>query len=180
MYIMGTILRHGSDAQKQEYLPKIASGALRLQAFGVTEPAAGTDTTRIQTTAVRTGSGFVVNGQKIWTSRALYSDLMLLLARTTPIDEVEKRTEGLSTFIVDMRAAQDAGTMTIRPIKTLMNHATTEIFLDGVELPEDALVGEAGKGFRYILDGMNAERILRGAVEGGGGVALGGGPFGRC
>jgi acyl-CoA dehydrogenase len=160
MYIMGTILRHGSDAQKQEYLPKIASGELRLQAFGVTEPTVGSDTTSIQTTATRVEGGYVVNGQKIWTSRALYSDLMLLLARTTPVDQVEKRTEGLSTFIVDMKQAVEAGTMTIRPIKTLMNHATTEIFLDGVEVGADALVGEEGKGFRYILDGMNAERIL--------------------
>jgi acyl-CoA dehydrogenase len=160
MYIMGTILRHGSEEQKQEYLPRIASGELRLQAFGVTEPTVGSDTTRIQTTAERVNGRYVVRGQKIWTSRALYSDLMLLLARTTPLEQVEKRTEGLSTFIVDMRAAQEAGTMTIRPIKTLMNHATTEIFLDGVELPVDALVGEEGKGFRYILDGMNAERIL--------------------
>src|SRR5436190_8914614 len=160
MYIMGTILWHGSQEQKQEYLPKIASGELRLQAFGVTEPTVGTDTTSIQTTAERVDGGYVVRGQKIWTSRALYSDLMLLLARTTPADQVEKRTEGLSTFIVDMRAAQEAGTMTIRPIKTLMNHATTEVFLDGVELPADALVGEEGKGFRYILDGMNAERVL--------------------
>jgi acyl-CoA dehydrogenase len=160
MYIMGTILRHGSDAQKREYLPKIASGELRLQAFGVTEPTVGSDTTQIKTTAERVNGGYVVRGQKIWTSRALYSDLMLLLARTTPLEQVEKRTEGLSTFIVDMRAAQEAGTMTIRPIKTLMNHATTEVFFDGVEVPEDALVGEEGKGFHYILDGMNAERIL--------------------
>jgi alkylation response protein AidB-like acyl-CoA dehydrogenase len=160
MYIMGTILRHGSDAQKQEYLPKIASGELRLQAFGVTEPTVGSDTTSIQTTATRVDGGYVVHGQKIWTSRALYSDLMLLLARTTPADQVEKRTEGLSTFIVDMKKAVEAGTMTIRPIKTLMNHATTEIFLDGVEVGADALVGEEGKGFRYILDGMNAERVL--------------------
>jgi acyl-CoA dehydrogenase len=160
MYVMGTILRHGSDAQKQEYLPKIASGELRLQAFGVTEPTVGSDTTSIQTTATRIDGGYVVHGQKIWTSRALYSDLMLLLARTTPADEVAKRTEGLSTFIVDMKRAVEAGTMTIRPIKTLMNHATTEIFLDGVEVPADALVGEEGKGFRYILDGMNAERVL--------------------
>jgi acyl-CoA dehydrogenase len=160
MYIMGTILRHGSDAQKREYLPKIASGALRLQAFGVTEPTVGSDTTRIQTTADRVEGGYVVHGQKIWTSRALHSDLMLLLARTTPAAEVERRTDGLSTFIVDMKQALDAGTMTIRPIRTLMNHATTEIFLDGVEVPEDALVGEEGKGFRYILDGMNAERVL--------------------
>jgi acyl-CoA dehydrogenase len=160
MYIMGTILRHGSAAQKQEYLPKIASGELRLQAFGVTEPTVGSDTTSIQTTATRVDGGYVVHGQKIWTSRALYSDLMLLLARTTPADEVEKRTDGLSTFIVDMKQAVEAGTMTIRPIKTLMNHATTEIFLDGVEVGAEALVGEEGKGFRYILDGMNAERVL--------------------
>jgi acyl-CoA dehydrogenase len=160
MYVMGTILRHGSDAQKQEYLPRIASGELRLQAFGVTEPTVGSDTTSIQTTAEHVDGGYVVRGQKIWTSRALYSDLMLLLARTTPTDQVEKRTEGLSTFVVDMRKALEAGTMTIRPIRTLMNHATTEIFLDGVELPADALVGEEGKGFRHILDGMNAERVL--------------------
>jgi acyl-CoA dehydrogenase len=160
MYTMGTILRHGSDAQKREYLPRIASGELRLQAFGVTEPTVGSDTTSIQTTARRTDGGYVVHGQKIWTSRALHSDLMLLLARTTPADQVEKRTDGLSTFIVDMKRAVEAGTMTIRPIKTLMNHATTEIFLDGVEVGADALVGEEGKGFRYILDGMNAERVL--------------------
>jgi acyl-CoA dehydrogenase len=160
MYIMGTILRHGSDAQKREYLPRIASGELRLQAFGVTEPTVGSDTTSIQTTATRVDGGYLVHGQKIWTSRALHSDLMLLLARTTPADQVEERTEGLSTFIVDMKRAVEAGTMTIRPIKTLMNHATTEIFLDGVNVPADALVGEEGKGFRYILDGMNAERVL--------------------
>ena len=160
MYIMGTILRHGSEEQKQRYLPRIASGELRLQAFGVTEPTVGSDTTQIQTTAERVNGGYVVRGQKIWTSRALHSDLMLLLARTTPAAAVTKRTEGLSTFVVDMRAAVEAGTMTIRPIKTLMNHATTEIFLDGVEVPANALVGEEGKGFRYILDGMNAERVL--------------------
>jgi alkylation response protein AidB-like acyl-CoA dehydrogenase len=160
MYTMGTILRHGSDDQKNRYLPKIASGELRLQAFGVTEPTAGSDTTSISTAATRTESGYSITGQKIWTSRALYSDLMLLLARTTPLDEVEKKTEGISTFIVDMKKALEAGTMTIRPIKTLMNHATTEIFMDGMEIPADALVGEEGKGFRYILDGMNAERIL--------------------
>ncbi len=160
MYVMGTILRHGSDAQKQEFLPRIASGELRLQAFGVTEPTVGSDTTSIQTTAERVDGGYVVRGQKIWTSRALHSDLMLLLARTTAADQVEKRTEGLSTFVVDMRKALDAGTMIIRPIRTLMNHATTEVFLDGVELPADALVGEEGKGFRHILDGMNAERVL--------------------
>jgi acyl-CoA dehydrogenase len=160
MYTMGTILRHGSAEQKEGYLPRIASGELRLQAFGVTEPTVGSDTTSIQTTAERVDGGYVVRGQKIWTSRALHSDLMLLLARTTPADQVEKRTEGLSTFIVDMKQAVDAGKMTIRPIRTLMNHATTEIFFDGVEVPADALVGEEGKGFRYILDGMNAERIL--------------------
>ncbi len=160
MYVMGTILRHGSEAQKQRYLPRIAAGELRLQAFGVTEPTVGSDTTSIQTTAERVDGGYVVRGQKIWTSRALHSDLMLLLARTTPADHVEKRTEGLSTFVVDMRKALEAGTMTIRPIRTLMNHATTEIFLDGVELPGDALVGEEGKGFPHILDGMNAERVL--------------------
>src|SRR6187200_1151760 len=135
MYTMGTILRHGSEEQKRRYLPAIASGDLRLQAFGVSEPTVGSDTTRIRTTAERSNGGYVVRGQKIWTSRALHSDLMLLLARTTPLDEVEKRTEGLSTFVVDMRKAVEAGTMTIRPIRTLMNHATTEIFLDGVELP---------------------------------------------
>jgi acyl-CoA dehydrogenase len=160
MYTMGTILRHGSDEQKDRYLPRIASGELRLQAFGVTEPTAGSDTTRIQTTAERVDGGYRIRGQKIWTSRALHSDLMLLLARTTPLEEVEKRTDGLSTFIVDMKAALAAGTMTIRPIRTLMNHATTEIFLDGVDVPADALIGEEGRGFRYILDGMNAERIL--------------------
>jgi alkylation response protein AidB-like acyl-CoA dehydrogenase len=160
MYVMGTILRHGSEEQKRRYLPRIASGELRLQAFGVTEPTVGSDTTQIQTTAERVSGGYVVRGQKIWTSRALYSDLMLLLARTTPLDQVEKKTEGLSTFIVDMKQAVADGKMTIRPIKTLMNHATTEIFFDGVEVPADALVGEEGKGFRYILDGMNAERIL--------------------
>jgi acyl-CoA dehydrogenase len=160
MYTMGTILRHGSEAQKRRYLPAIASGELRLQAFGVTEPTVGSDTTHIQTTAERVDGGYRVRGQKIWTSRAQHSDLMLLLARTTPLEAVEKRTEGLSTFIVDMKEALAAETMTIRPIRTLMNHATTEIFFDGVEIPGDALVGQEGKGFRYILDGMNAERIL--------------------
>jgi acyl-CoA dehydrogenase len=160
MYTMGTILRHGSEEQKQRYLPRIASGELRLQAFGVTEPTAGSDTTSIQTTATRTDGGWLVRGQKIWTSRAEHSDLMLLLARTTPAEEVEKKTLGLSTFLVDMKRALEDGTMTIRPIKTLMNHATTEIFLDGVVVPEDDLVGEEGMGFRYILDGMNAERVL--------------------
>jgi alkylation response protein AidB-like acyl-CoA dehydrogenase len=160
MYTMGTILRHGSEEQKERWLPRIASGELRLQAFGVTEPTVGSDTTSIQTFAERGPEGYVVRGQKIWTSRALQSDLMLLLARTTPLEEVERKTDGLSAFVVDMKAALEAGTMTIRPIRTLMNHASTEIFLDGVEVPADALVGEEGKGFRYILDGMNAERIL--------------------
>jgi alkylation response protein AidB-like acyl-CoA dehydrogenase len=160
MYTMGTILRHGSPEQKERYLPRISSGELRLQAFGVTEPGAGSDTTSLQTTANRENGRYLIRGQKIWTSRALHSDLMLLLARTTPADQVAKKTEGLSTFIVDMKQALADGTMTIRPIKTLMNHATTEIFFDGVEVPADALVGEEGKGFRYILDGMNAERIL--------------------
>jgi alkylation response protein AidB-like acyl-CoA dehydrogenase len=160
MYIMGTILRHGSEEQKRRYLPKIATGELRLQAFGVTEPTAGSDTTSIQTTAERADGGYIIRGQKIWTSRALHSDLMLLLARTTPADQVERKTEGLSTFIVDMKQALAAGTMTIRPIKTLMNHGSAEVFIDGVEVPADALVGDEGNGFRYILDGMNAERIL--------------------
>jgi acyl-CoA dehydrogenase len=158
MYVMGTLLRHGSGEQKRTYLPAIASGELRLQAFGVTEPTVGSDTTRITTRARRTAAGWVVDGQKIWTSRALYSDLMVLLARTTPLDQIAKKTDGLSVFLVDMRERGDQ--LTIRPIKTMMNHATTEVFLDGLELGEDALIGEEGKGFRYILDGMNAERIL--------------------
>jgi alkylation response protein AidB-like acyl-CoA dehydrogenase len=160
MYTMGTILRHGSPAQKERYLPRIASGELRLQAFGVTEPTAGSDTTALQTTATRVDGGWSISGQKIWTSRAEHSDLMLLLARTTPADAVTRRTEGLSTFLVDMKRAVRDGTMTIRPIRTLMNHATTEIFLDGVRVPDDDLVGQEGSGFRYILDGMNAERVL--------------------
>lgn len=159
MYVMGTLLRHGSDAQKQRYLPKIASGELRLQAFGVTEPTSGTDTTALRTTARREGDHYIVNGQKIWTSRAAQSDLMLLLARTTPRDQVAKRTDGLSVFILDMREALKAG-LTIRPIRTMMNHATTEVFFDNVKVPAENLVGEEGKGFRYILSGMNAERIL--------------------
>jgi acyl-CoA dehydrogenase len=159
MYIMGAILRHGSDAQKQKYLPEIAAGRLRLQAFGVTEPGSGTDTTSIKTFARRDGDEYVVNGQKIWTSRAEYSDLMLLLARTTPKDGVAKRTDGLSVFIVDMREALQAG-MSIRPIRTMMNHSTTEVFFDNVRIPAENLIGEEGKGFRYILSGMNAERIL--------------------
>ena len=157
MYVMGTILRHGSPEQKQQYLPQIANGTLRLQAFGVTEPGAGSETTRIRTKAERVPEGWRINGQKIWTSRALYSDLMLLLARTTPYDECAKPTDGLSTFLINMREVEG---ITIKPIKTMMNHNTTEVFLDDVIIPADALVGEEGKGFRYILDGMNAERIL--------------------
>jgi len=159
MYVMGTVLRHGSAEQKQRYLPAIASGELRLQAFGVTEPTSGTDTTALRTTARREGDHYVVNGQKIWTSRAAQSDLMLLLARTTPRDQVQKRTDGLSVFILDMREALRDG-LTIRPIRTMMNHATTEVFFDNVKVPAANLVGEEGKGFRYILSGMNAERIL--------------------
>jgi alkylation response protein AidB-like acyl-CoA dehydrogenase len=159
MYVMGTVLRHGSDDQKARYLPAIASGDLRLQAFGVTEPTSGTDTSSIRTFAKRDGDNYVVNGQKIWTSRAEYSDLMLLLARTTPRDQVTKRTDGLSVFILDMREALRSG-MTIRPIRTMMNHSTTEVFFDNVRIPAENLVGEEGKGFRYILSGMNAERIL--------------------
>jgi acyl-CoA dehydrogenase len=159
MYVMGTVLRHGSDEQKARYLPKIASGELRLQAFGVTEPTSGTDTTSIRTFARREGDEYVVNGQKIWTSRAAQSDLMLLLARTTAREEVAKRTDGLSVFILDMREALGNG-LSIRPIRTMMNHSTTEVFFDNVRIPAGNLVGEEGKGFRYILSGMNAERIL--------------------
>jgi len=160
MYTMGTVLRHGTEAQKTKYLPKIATGELRLQAFGVSEPSSGTDTLSLTTMAERDGNaGYVINGQKVWTSRAEHSDLMLLLARTTPKDQVEKRTEGLSVFIVDMREALDDG-LEIRPIRTMINHATTEIFFDNLRIPADSLVGEEGRGFRYILDGMNAERIL--------------------
>jgi acyl-CoA dehydrogenase len=159
MYMMGVLLRHGSQEQRDRYLPEIAAGRLRLQAFGVTEPTVGSDTTRISTRARRTGDGWVVNGQKIWTSRAEHSDLMLLLARTTPLEDVEKRSEGLSVFLVDMRAARERG-MTIQPIETMVNHSTTEVFFDDLELPADALIGEEGKGFRQILTGMNAERIL--------------------
>ncbi|MEP1091670.1 MAG: acyl-CoA dehydrogenase family protein [Rhizobiaceae bacterium] len=159
MYIMGALLRHGNDAQKSQFLPKIATGELRLQAFGVTEPTSGTDTTSIKTFARREGDHYVVNGQKVWTSRAEYSDLMLLLARTTPKEEAVKRTDGLSVFIVDMNLAKKAG-MTIKPIRTMMNHSSTEIFFDNVKVPAENLIGEEGKGFRYILSGMNAERIL--------------------
>jgi alkylation response protein AidB-like acyl-CoA dehydrogenase len=159
MYIMGTILKHGSPEQKKRYLPKIATGELRLQAFGVTEPTSGTDTTALRTVAKKEGDKYIVNGQKIWTSRAEHSDLMLLLARTTPRGEVAKKTEGLSTFIVDMKAALGNG-LTIRPIRTMMNHNTTEVFFDNMEVPAENLVGQEGRGFRYILDGMNAERLL--------------------
>ena len=159
MYTMGTVLRHGSEEQKKKYLPKIADGSLRLQAFGVTEPTSGTDTTSLRTTAVKKGSEYIINGQKIWTSRAEHSDLMLLLARTTPINQVEKKTEGLSVFLLDMQEGKKNG-LSIKPIKTMMNHATTEVFFDNLRIPEDNLVGEEGKGFRYILSGMNAERIL--------------------
>jgi acyl-CoA dehydrogenase len=157
MYTMGTLLRHGSTAQKDRYLPAIAKGDLRLQAFGVTEPTSGTDTLALRTTAVRDGDSYVINGQKIWTSRAEHSDLMLLLARTTPREQASKRTAGLSVFLVDMRAAKG---LTIRPIRTMMNHATTEIFFDAVRVPAENLIGAEGEGFRYILSGMNAERIL--------------------
>jgi alkylation response protein AidB-like acyl-CoA dehydrogenase len=160
MYTMGTILRHGSAEQKRKYLPGIASGELRLQAFGVTEPTSGTDTLSLRTTAVRGGNDhYVVNGQKIWTSRAEHSDLMLLLARTTPKEQVKKRTEGLSVFLVDMRLAQGTS-ISINPIRTMMNHATTEVFFDDLHVPAENLIGEEGMGFRYILSGMNAERIL--------------------
>jgi alkylation response protein AidB-like acyl-CoA dehydrogenase len=158
MYTMGTVLRHGNDAQKQRYLPAIAKGELRLQAFGVTEPTSGTDTLSLRTTATRDGNeSYVINGQKIWTSRAEYSDLMLLLCRTTPRDKTRKRTDGLSVFLVDMREAQG---LTIQPIRTMMNHATTQVFFDNMRVPAENLIGEEGQGFRYILSGMNAERIL--------------------
>ena len=159
MYTMGTLLRHGSEAQKQAYLPAIASGDLRLQAFGVTESESGTDTTALQTTATRKGDGYVVNGRKVFISRAEHSDLMLLLARTTPRDEAEKRGEGLSVFLIDLREAVGNG-ITIQPIRTMINHATTEIFIDDLKVPASSLIGEEGQGFRHILDGMNAERIL--------------------
>ena len=159
MYIMGTLLRHGSEAQRRHYLPKIASGELRLQAFGVTEPTTGTDTTQMKTMAVRKGDRYVVNGQKVWISRVDYSDLMLLVARTTPLEEVKKRTEGLSVLLVDLKTAVGNG-MTVRPIRAMINHATTEVFFDNLEVPVENRVGEEGKGFRYLLDGLNAERIL--------------------
>ena len=159
MYIMGTLLRHGSTEQKQEFLPKIAAGELRLQAFGVTEPTTGTDTTQLKTMAVRQGDAYVVDGQKVWISRAEYSDLMLLVARTTPLEEVKKKTDGLSVFLIDLRTAVGNG-LTIRPLRTMMNHATTEVFFDDLEIPADSRIGEEGRGFRYLIDGLNAERIL--------------------
>jgi acyl-CoA dehydrogenase len=159
MYIMATLLRHGSDEQKRRYLPEIAAGRLRLQSFAVTEPTTGTDTTKTRTTAVRRGDRYVVNGQKVWTSRMQHSDLMLLLARTTALPEVKKKTEGLSIFLVDLRGATERG-MTVRPIRNMVNHETNEVFFEDVEVPAENLIGAEGKGFRYILDGMNAERIL--------------------
>jgi acyl-CoA dehydrogenase len=159
MYIMGALLRHGSDEQKQTYLPDIAAGRLRLQSFAVTEPTTGTDTTRTRTMAVRTGDRYVVNGQKVWISRVQHSDLMLLLARTTPLAEVAKKTDGLSIFLVDLRGAERKG-LTIRPIRNMVNHETNEVFFEDFEVPAGSLVGREGQGFRYILDGMNAERIL--------------------
>ncbi len=162
MYIMGTILRHGSDEQKRKYLPGIAAGKLRLQAFGVTEPTTGSDTTQIKTRATRTDDGYVLQGQKVWTSRAEHSDLMLVLARTTPANEVAKRIDGISTFLIDIRACLGKG-LEIRPIKAMVNHHATEVFFDNLHIPADALVGAEGRGFRYILDGMNAERMITAA-----------------
>lgn len=159
MYTMGTVLRHGSEEQKQRYLPQIASGKLRLQAFAVTEPTSGTDTTKLKTRAERDGDSYVINGQKVWTSRALHSDLMLLLARTTPLDQVKKKSDGLSVFLIDIRESLGKG-LDIRPLKAMINHNTTEVFFDNLRIPSDCLIGEEGKGFKYILDGMNAERIL--------------------
>ncbi len=159
MYIMGTLLRHGSEKQKREYLPRIASGELRLQSFGVTEPTTGTDTTKLKTTAVRKGDHYVVNGQKVWISRVQHSDLLLLLARTTPLNEVKKKSDGLSVFLVDLREASESE-LTVRPIRNMMNHETNELFFDNLKVPAENLIGEEGRGFRYILDGMNAERIL--------------------
>jgi acyl-CoA dehydrogenase len=159
MYIMGALLRHGSDAQKQRYLPGIASGDLRLQSFAVTEPTTGTDTTKTRTTATRNGDRYIVNGQKVWISRIQHSDLMLLLARTTPLPEIKRKTEGMSIFLVDLRGAEHKG-MTVRPIRNMVNHETNEVFFEDFEVPAENLIGEEGMGFRYILDGMNAERIL--------------------
>ena len=159
MYTMGTILRHGSEHQKAEFLPRIADGSLRLQAFGVTEPTSGTDTTALRTTARRVGNDFIVNGQKVWTSRAEHSDLLLLLARTTPIDQCAKKTDGLSVFLIDMREVRGQS-LSITPIRTMMNHSSTQLFFDDMRIPSSSLVGDEGKGFRYILSGMNAERLL--------------------
>jgi acyl-CoA dehydrogenase len=159
MYIMGTLLRHGSPTQKEEFLPRIASGELRLQSFAVTEPSAGTDTTKLTTTAERRGDRYVVNGQKLWISRVQHSDLMLLLARTTPIEQVKRKSEGLSVFLIDLRNAEQRG-LTVRPIRNMVNHETNEVFFDEFEIPAENLIGEEGRGFKYILDGMNAERIL--------------------
>lgn len=158
MYIMGTLLRHGNEAQKTKFLPRIATGELRLQAFGVTEPTTGTDTTKLKTRAVKNGDHYVINGQKVWTSRAFHSDLMLLLARTTPLESVKKKTDGLSVFLVDMKAAGDA--LTIKSLKAMVNHSATEVFFDDMRVPAENLIGEEGKGFHHILDGMNAERLL--------------------
>ena len=158
MYIMGTLLRHGSEAQKRQFLPKIASGELRLQAFAVTEPGAGSDTTQIRTSATRRDGGYRLRGQKVFTSRVQHSDLMMVLARTTPAEEVVRKSDGLSVFLVDLREVRDK--LTVRPIRTMVNHETNEVFFDDLEVPADALVGEEGQGFRYILDGLNAERIL--------------------
>jgi acyl-CoA dehydrogenase len=160
MYIMGTLLRHGSEAQKRAYLPGIAAGKIRLQAFGVTEPSTGSDTTQLKTRAVREGDHYVINGQKVWTSRAMHSDMMLLLARTTSADQVKKRSDGLSVFLVDMSEMNQGKGLEVRPIKAMINHNTTEIFFDNFRIPASSLIGEEGRGFRYILDGMNAERIL--------------------
>ncbi|MEP6558613.1 MAG: acyl-CoA dehydrogenase family protein, partial [Burkholderiales bacterium] len=159
MYNMGTVLRHGSDAQKQQYLPKIATGELRLQTMAVTEPTTGTDTTQLKTTAVKKGDRYVVNGQKVWISRIQHSDLMILLARTTPLAEVKKKSEGMSIFIVNLNDAIGHG-MTVRPILNMVNHETNEVFFDNLEIPAENLIGEEGKGFKYILDGLNAERTL--------------------
>ena len=160
MYIMGTLLRHGSEEQKRKYLPEIAAGRIRLQAFGVTEPTTGSDTTQLKTRAVRNGDSYIVNGQKVWTSRALHSDMMLLLARTTPADQTKKRSDGLSVFLIDVKSMNTGTGLEIRPIKAMINHNTTEVFFDNFRIPADSLIGEEGRGFRYILDGLNAERIL--------------------
>jgi acyl-CoA dehydrogenase len=160
MYIMGTVLRHGSEEQKRKFLPEIAAGRIRLQAFGVTEPTTGSDTTQLKTRAVRDGDSYIVNGQKVWTSRALHSDMMLLLARTTPADQTKKRSDGLSVFLIDVKEMNKGKGLEIRPIKAMINHNTTEVFFDNFRIPADSLIGEEGRGFRYILDGLNAERIL--------------------